>query len=88
MRNLLTIPTGSKKELHPLKEFLLQYPDAEYDGDRLVAYTEHGDEIDFISDLHYHIEDYLENDEIDGIEVVDRMGGHRLALEEIKEGNV
>lgn len=88
MKNLLTIPSPSKSELHPLKAFLKQYPNAEYFSDALVAFDDQDNEIDRLNDLPAQIEDYLENDEIEGIEVVDRMGGHFWALQEIRDGNI
>lgn len=73
-----------------LIRFLIEYPDAEYFTDRLVAYDSNDNQIDILDDLRWHIQDYFESSRdntegILGIEIVDRLGGYRYAFDEIKQ---
>lgn len=88
MKTLLNLPTPSKRELHPLKQFLKDHPDAEYFTDELIAFDAEDNQIDRLENLPAQIVDYFDSKGQNGVEVVDNMGGFRFALDEIKEGNV
>lgn len=88
MKTLLNLPTQSKRPLHPLKQFLKEYPNAEYFTDELIAFDAEDNEIDRLENLPGWIIDYFDSKGKNGIEVVDNLGGFSNALDEIKDGNV